>query len=48
MLKGSEMKKNSKEKIDIQRFIKVVERFDKASQKLQQRLKNANRNIQAR
>ena len=41
-------KDNQKEKIDIQRFIKVVQRFDKASQKLQQRLKDANRNIQAR
>tara|TARA_R100001509_G_scaffold71956_1_gene40162 strand:- start:1105 stop:1251 length:147 start_codon:yes stop_codon:yes gene_type:complete len=48
MLKGSEMKKNPKEKIDIQRFIKVMERFDKASKKLEQRIKNANRNIQAR
>jgi len=41
------MKKNNPiEKIDIERFIKVMKRFDKASKKLKERAKNANRNIQ--
>lgn len=42
------MKKNQKEKIDIQRFIKVMERFEKIAKKLEQRVKNANRTLQTR
>ena len=42
------MKKNQKEKIDIQRFIKVMERFEKIAKNLEQRVKNANRTLQTR
>jgi hypothetical protein len=44
------MKKNSSEikKVDIQRFIKVMERFKKAGLKLQKRIEDANRSIQTK
>jgi hypothetical protein len=44
------MKKKSKEiqTVDVKRFIKVMERFEKAGIKLQKRIADANRSIQTK